>query len=274
MLAEPPLNPMANREKMITIAFESFNVPRAYVANQAVLALHSAGRTTGIVIDSGYGVTHTVPVYEGHALPYATGQLYLAGQDLTEYLMKLLTERGYSFRTTVERETVNDIKEKLCYVAPDLDKPKQSTSDSFAVEKQYELPYDKRSCITIGNEQFRCPEALFQPSIIGKNSAGIHELTYNSIMKCDKDIREDLYGNIVLAGGTTMFEGMEERLQKEVTALAPPATTVKVVAPDDHKFSVWKGGSILANLSTFERTWITRQEYDESGRFIVHKKCF
>ena len=272
MLTEPPLNPREKRETMISLAFETFSFPRTYVANPAVLAMYSAGRTTGIVIDSGYGVTHTVPVYEGQALPHAIAQLYLAGEDLTEYLMKLLTERGYSFSTTMERETVNDIKEKLCYVAPDLDKAKQSASDSSATEKHYELPDGKE--ITVGSERFRCPEALFQPSFLGMNSAGIQGLTYNSIMKCDKDIHEDLYSNIVLAGGTTMFEGMEERLQKEVTALAPPSMRVNILAPEDRKFSVWMGGSILANLGTFEQAWITREEYNEVGTTIVHRKCF
>ena len=271
MLTEPPLNPKANREKMIQIAVETFNVPHVYAANQAVLALYSAGCTTGIVIDSGYGVTHTVPVYEGLALSHATGQLDLAGQELTYYITRFLTEYCYTSTATVERAIAEDIKKKLCYVAPDFDRAMQIAKDGSAVEKQYELPDGKE--VTIGSEQFRCPEAMFQPSIIGKDSAGIHELTYNSIMKCDKDIHEDLYSNIVLSGGTTLFEGMEERLQKEMTALAPPAKTVNVVAPKDRKFSVWKGGSILANLSTFENAWITRQEYDEVGPSVVHKKC-
>jgi len=220
LLTEAPMNPKVNREKMLEIMFETFNVPSWYLQIQAVLSLYASGRTTGIVFDSGDGVSHVVPIYEGYSLPHAIMRIDLAGRDITEYLKKILTEAGIQMTTTAESEIVRTMKEKLCYVSMNYDEEVAGTVE----ETDYEMP--DGTIVKLGTQKFRAPEILFQPEMSGLESKGIHHAIYDSIMKCDVDIRKDLYSSIVLSGGTTCYPNIAERIQAEVGELAPGSMTV------------------------------------------------
>ena len=272
LLTESPLNPRANREKMTQIMFETFGVPAIQIATSARLALHASGRITGIVIESGDSVTHTVPFYKGHMIPHAVMRLDAGGRDVTAFLAKLLAERGHALTssTTVEREVVR-IKEELCYVASDFDEEIKLAPVSPDLKRDHELT--DGTVVTIGSERFLCAELLFRPAFACIDQMGIHQTAYTSIMKCDVKIRRDLYGNAVLAGGNTLFPGIDVRMQKELTELALIPVRVKVVAQRERAPLSWKGGSILASLDSFQ--WISKAEYDESGQdpSVVHRKC-
>ena len=279
LFSEVPFNPKPNREKTIQIMFETFSTPAVYLANQGPLALlgSSSGCNTGIVLDSGDTESYSIPVYEGHALSYATLQVNMGGHHLTESLGQMLSKQGYQFNTahSTFNDTVRDLKEKLCYVAQDYTSELEASNNA---EKSFKLPDGQE--VTINEECFSCPEAIFQPSLIQSDSDakthmhGLHEMCYYTIMKCNGDLRRDMCGNIVLSGGNTMFPGTAARLQKELINLASTFSNIRVIDLPNRNYLAWTGGSILSSLSTFKQMWISRHEYEEHGPYIVHSKCF
>jgi actin-related protein len=263
LITESPLQSKKDREKATQIMFETFCIPSLLIANTAELALHSSGRTTGIVLQSGEDITHAVPIYEGHAMPEATCTMQLGGKHITEYLAKLLVrDHEIVLTTSVEMDIVRDIKEKRCFVASDRNKDLTNYS--------YEIP--ERTTIQLGETRFECTEPLFNPKLVGVNSFGIHEIVHHAIRKCDPSIRNKMYSNIVLAGGNTMFYGFAERLTLELEKLAPGSTRVNVIAAPERKYSTWIGGSIKGT-SYDTINWITKEMYDEYGPEIVHIVC-
>lgn len=268
LLTEAPLNPRRNREKAAEIFFETFNVPALFISMQAVLSLYATGRTTGVVLDSGDGVTHSVPIYEGFAMPHSIMRSDIAGRDITRYLQLLLRKEGHDFHTTAEFEIVRTIKERACYLA--TSPHKEETTDTE--KAQYTLP--DGAVLEVGPARYRAPELLFRPDLIGEEYEGIHEVLTFAIQKSDMDLRRTLYGNIVLSGGSTLFRGFGDRLLTEVKKLAPKDIKIRISAPQERLYSTWIGGSILASLDTFKKMWISKKEYEDDGVKAVHRKTF
>mmetsp|Transcript_30564 Transcript_30564/g.33382 ORF Transcript_30564/g.33382 Transcript_30564/m.33382 type:complete len:410 (+) Transcript_30564:45-1274(+) len=301
LLTEAPLNPYTNRERAAEIFFEGLNVPALYFSIQAILSLYASGRTTGVVLDSGDGVTHVVPVYEGLAMPHAIMRMDVAGRAVTHQLQRLLRRSGYSFHTSSELEIVRQIKENSCYIAFNAQKAEEqylhpsassatsvtaassstanvgtatasSGTGSNPLKQVYKLP--DGSSIELGPEVFRAPEVLFQPELLGLEYKGTHDCLLQSIMKTDLDLRRTLLSQIVLSGGSTLFPGYGERLLHELRKhpLAPKEAKIRIAAPPERLYSTWIGGSILASLSTFKNMWITKAEYLEYGSKILSTK--
>ncbi|KUI59585.1 Actin-like protein [Cytospora mali] len=279
LLTEPPLNPRSNRDTAAQILFETFNVPALYTSIQAVLSLYASGRTTGIVLDAGDGVSHAVPVYEGFAITNSIQRIDVAGRDITEYLQTLLRKSGYVFHTSAEKEVVRHIKEAVTYVAHD---PRKEEKDWAQIKLdqnkvvEYTLPDGNK--LKIGAERFRAPEILFDPEIIGLEYPGVHQIVVDAISRTDLDLRKALYSNIVLSGGSTLTKGFGDRLLTEVQRLAVKDMRIKIFAPPERKYSTWIGGSILAGLSTFRKAswvlksmWVSIDDWHENPD-IIHTK--
>jgi centractin len=286
LLTEAPHNPTSQREQLAEIFFETFRVPALFVAPPAVLSLYASGRTTGVVLDVGEGVTHCIPVYEGYALPHSIVRSDLGGIDVTKRLQLLLRKSGLAFSTTAEADFVSTMKEEVCYVSnvptneeSDYDMSGGISSNNnnnagggantAAAKAQYQLPDGQ--VVTISNERHRASEVLFQPSLIGSEERPIHDVLMTSILQSDMDLRSTLFSNIVLSGGSTLLPGLGDRLLYELRQRAPERTRIRISAPPERKDSAWVGGSILASLATFKNMWVGRNEYEEYGSSILHR---
>jgi len=273
LITEAPLNPPRNRGRVAEIFFEKFNCPAFYTQITALLSLYATGRTTGVVLDSGDGVTSAVPVFEGFALTHAIERSNIAGRDVTEYLQLLLRKAGNNFVSSAELEVVRLIKEKICYVVYNIEKTEYDTKEDIEPDVPYTLP--DGTPIEVGTEQYRAPEVLFNPSIIGSEEIGIHQVLVNALLKSDKMLRRKLSPNIRLVGGSTMFGGLGDRLVAEAKKLLYPDQKIKMTALRRTRTTAsCTGGTILANLSMFKKMWISRKEWNEGGMQVVYKKTY
>jgi len=282
LLTEPPMNPKQNQKNMLENMFEKYHFPFAKVSIQAMLVLYAQGLLTGVVLDSGDGVTHIVPVWEGICPPLLIKRLNVAGRHITRYLIKLLQVRGYAFNRTADFETVRQIKEKLCYVGYDLEVEKRLALETTVLIQKYELP-DGR-IIKLGSERFEAPEVLFNPHLLDLEEAGAAEMLFNMIQEADMDLRSSFYKHIVLSGGSTMYPGLPSRLEKEIKDFYLARVLkgdekrmakfkLRIEDPPRRKHMVFLGGSVLADImKDKDEFWISKAEWSEFGENIIGKK--
>lgn len=281
LLTEPPQNPVKNREMLIEKMFETYGFAAANVSIQAMLTLYAQGLLTGVVVDTGDGVTHVVPVYDGYVPQNLIRRLDVAGRHVTQYMIKLLMLRGYAFNRTADFDTVRQIKEKLCYVAMDINQERKLAQETTCLMEQYTLP-DGR-VIKVGSERFEAAECLFNPALVDCEKAGMADMVYEMIQDADIDTRDSYYKHIVLSGGSSMYPGLPSRLEKDVKNRYLHGILkgdeerlkkfkIRIEDPPRRKHMVFLGGSVLADIMKDKpEFWITKKEYDEHGINAIRK---
>lgn len=265
ILTESPFNPRSNRAEMAEIFFENYNVPALFIGQQAALGLSAFGKTTGLVVDSGDGVTQVVPIYEGYAIEKGIERINLGGRDITEYFRLLLRRAGYNFVTSSEFELVKTIKETMIECAEsasDLENLLKK-NDKDTKTHPYYLPDGSK--LTIHQERYMAPEMLFNPEKMGFEFPGIHELVHSSLRKTDVDLRQYLYREILLAGGNTEISKFPKRFVEDLSMISPKEVKVKVHAPPERSKAAWIGASIICNIATFKPLWVSKAKYNEQG---------
>uniref|UniRef100_A0A915B150 Actin-related protein 3 n=2 Tax=Parascaris univalens TaxID=6257 RepID=A0A915B150_PARUN len=304
LLTEPPLNTPENREFTAEIMFESFNVPGLYIAVQAVLALAASWQSrdisqrslTGLVVDSGDGVTHCIPVAEGYVIGSCIKHIPIAGRDITYFIQQLLREREPSIPSDQSYEVAKAIKERFCYVCPDILREfTKYDTDGAKWLKTYEGVNNvtkKPFVVDIGYERFLGPEIFFHPEFANPDfTTPISETVDTVIQQCPIDVRRGLYENIVLSGGSTMFKDFARRMQRDIKRISdarlavseelsggrlkPKPIDVQVISHKMQRYAVWFGGSMLGSTAEFYQVAHTKEEYMEKGAGICrHNPVF
>jgi centractin len=267
LFTEAPLNPRSHREHLAEVFFETFRTPALYWSPPSVLSLYASGRTTGVVLDIGEGVTHAVPVYEGLALTHSVTRSNIAGRTVTKYLQHLLRRSGVHTVTTAEADFVQTIKHDACYLTPT-----PMPDDDKQAHTPYQLPDGQ--VIDLSSERYQAPNVLLDPTLLGSEELSVAEVLTTAIQKSDRDLRAKLYRQVVLAGGCTLLPGCGERLLYQVRQAAPTHVSLQLAAPPDRLYSAYVGGSILASLATFKSMWVSREQYEEHGTSILHARDY
>eukprot|EP00924_Labyrinthula_sp_SR-Ha-C_P013835 snap_masked-scaffold_5-processed-gene-15.24-mRNA-1 protein AED:0.06 eAED:0.06 QI:0/-1/0/1/-1/1/1/0/375 len=266
LLTEPPLNPKGNREKMTQIMFETFNIPHLCIELASVLSLYNNGKETGVVLDSGESVTHSVPVYKGFLLVHGINRLDIGGRSVNNFIIKLMYEKGFSYISHRDVELINEIKNTLCYVSSNVEVELKQKN----IKSDFELP--DGNIIQLGSIVFEAPELMFHPFLMGYENSGVHDIVLTSVNTCEEKIRRTLFSNILLAGGNTLLTGFKERLEIEIKKKCLYSEMVKVFHNKAGEKAALKGGIKLASSSVFLSSCISREEYEDNGPSVIHSK--
>lgn len=287
MLAESPRCTPADRAKLAEILFEKFKVPSICMGNSASLSIFASGRTSGVAVEMGAGLTCSVPVYEGLALAHAAVFMEQGGQDVSASLRRLLAEKGVNIDMSVARY----LKERMAFVTPTDTRSSSSSSASAAQElRTFGLP--DGSEVTVENDVFsHCTQMLFKPE--RTTYTGVGAQTYESISLCDESIRRDLSHHIIISGGNSMLPGIGDRLGWEVNTriaqhcdsrgvaryegrVLPSSSNREPGYTHQRKVAAWIGGSIIGSMDTYRDMKLTKQEFDEGKETgtVVHAKAF
>ncbi len=275
MLSEAALAPKEQREQMVQMLFETFEVKSLYFSSAPVLSLYASGRTTGLVVEMGHGTCHTVPVFEGFGLFHSILQMDYGGMDLTNWIGDHDSKAGYHFPSPYNVDIWAYLKEMHCPVVADRGAFAAATTESKRHDVVYHTLPDGTE-VSLGIERYYVCESFFDPSLVGKSGGGLHQLAVESVRKCDSDISPQLFSNVVLSGGGSLFNGLPDRLNKELHDLIPQEK-VRVYASTERQSAAWVGGSILASLPTIQDMWVTKAEYDEAGdtrKGLATRNCF
>ena len=272
LITEPLLNPYTNREKIANSLFDNLGVPALIFASQPILSLFSTSNTSGVVLESGDGITQSCVVFEGYSIPCSYERYNYGGADVTEYLKYLLKKRGYNFYNSTEYRLVNEIKENSCFcfagnVKNDIQDSKKALNKNLI---NYYLP--DGSSIPIGDERLLATEILFKPEYIGKEYLSFPDMIISSVNKVDIQLKQKLYDSILLSGGNTGFNGLIEQMNSELKNKLTKNMKINLQKPEKPQYCCWLGGNIISTLEIFKKMWVTRNDWNEKGSNIVHIK--
>ena len=283
LLTEAAENPVENRVKLFRTMFERYGFGRAMVVPQAILTLYAQGLTTGLVLDSGDGVSHAMPVFKSYLVSSSVRRLNVAGSHITTRLIRLLQLAGYYLNSSADSVLARKIKEKLCFIAGNLERTKALEEETGVLRAEYKL--QNGDSIFLEKERYLAPECLFQPNYIGNAQKGVHETVFDCVtaQSTNISIRKPLFSHIVLSGGTTMLRGFPTRLEKELAELITDrilagneerlkAFKLRIEDPPRRKIMVFHGASLYAKIVDNQHSlWISKKDWEEQGENIVKK---